>query len=109
MNNPSLDIARSVADAGALYAEERWMAGETDAIKRMWRGRIYDALFAAVIHAIDLHEKLPRRRRKRRKSVLLRWCLKCRAQLRVPRSAKSTAIRCPTCGNVQATGSLPVV
>jgi predicted RNA-binding Zn-ribbon protein involved in translation (DUF1610 family) len=95
MRNTSLEIARSVADAGAQYAEERWMQGEADAVRELWRARINDAIFAGVIHAIDLHEK---GRRMRRKSMLL-WCLKCRAQLRVPRDR--TAVRCPTCGNVQ--------
>jgi LSD1 subclass zinc finger protein len=101
MGESSLEIARSVADAGALYAERRWMQGEADAFKELWRVRLYDTIFAGVLHAIELHEQALSRRRKRRRSMLLLWCLNCRAQLKVPRGLKHSAIRCPTCGNVQ--------
>ena len=100
--NLPLEIARAVADAGAEYAEEQWMQGETDAVRELWRARINDAIFAGVIHAIDLHAKGLRLRRKRRQSVLLLWCLKCRAQLRVPRVMNRPDVRCRTCGYVQA-------
>jgi hypothetical protein len=101
MSESSLEIARSVADAGALYAERRWMQGEADATKDMWRGRLYDTIFAGVLHAIELYERALSRRRKRRRSMLLLWCLKCRARLKVPRGLKNGAVKCPTCGNVQ--------
>jgi hypothetical protein len=102
MKNQSLEIARAVADAGTEYADEQWMQGETDAVRELWRARINDAIFSGVIHAIDLHEKGIRLRRKRRQSVLLLWCLKCRAQLRVRRVINRPDVRCRTCGNVQA-------
>ena len=77
------------------------MQEETEAIREQWRERINDAIFAGIIHAIDLHAKELRRRRKRRQSVLLLWCLKCRAQLRVRRVMNRPEVRCRTCGNVQ--------
>jgi hypothetical protein len=98
----SLEIARAVADAGTRYAEAQWMQGETAAVRKLWQARINDAIFAGVIHAIDLHEKALRRRRKPRQSVLLLWCLKCRAQLCVRRVMNRPDVRCRTCGNVQA-------
>ncbi len=102
MSDQASDIARSVADAGAQYAEQRWMQDEAQDIRILWRGRVYDAIFAGILHALDLYERTAQRRRKRRKFVLA-WCLTCRAQLRVPRSTGCHKVSCPTCGNVQAT------
>jgi hypothetical protein len=96
MSIPSVEIARAVADAAVQYAEEQWMQGETDAVREMWRARIYDALVVGVLHGIGLHET------ERRRSAL-RWCSKCRAQLRI---RNRRAVRCRTCGNVQAASPL---
>ncbi len=100
MRDPTLKIACSVADAGALYAQERWMQGEAEAVRELWRRRVYDAIFAGIVHALDLHKRAIRQRRKRQRFVLA-WCLTCRAQVRVPRSTGGHKVKCATCGNEQ--------